>query len=1585
MVIASISIFGVIGSAFADPCPCSQVKNDLLVTAADIPDATYKNPAELLPAPQIFFDSNLAGDGGANLVGGNQAPPTVDEMLNGIESEFKLYKNALEREDFDGALLLKDSINLKFSILHAQNIDCSKFEDDIALLGDERVWKLEMERWEKQHSQKTDKPEDEGCSSCPSKTNQNIPEEPPEFTDEELERIAQEHSLIISEAPEQRTTNRDIREYSEEIEHRLGKFDLPKPQISQAALDSFAEYVLEDPIVDSVIIVNNEGFNIFISRESIIENFGEDKLAEFEAKRGDYPGYVYQKAKGPGFMEHIQLDPEFIEERTRLADEHFYIDRDPATEVLELRTDDARHFRNPDGSMTAVYRAARPSTRGPMEPMDTQIYSGPPYANSYDYASNSGLFSCWYSHAVYWSSYNMGASAYYEYGYGGYYYWNCAIGPETDQCYEFYRSSWEWYLSGIPIYSNITSTYINMYVLSYNMAEFNTSNLYVSLYNMARRFGVEGMNASQHWTDCGDGNRYIYSLYLYTGQGYTGDQNLGATCNSDVSARVNGDRTFGIGARYYTTESSADRGVLVDGDFVYLTVNYNPPSPDGCNCATDGRTYNTYVGGLSSNYWWEHTSSLLGPSTCRWYYIYLYSGSEYNFTTVRGVSPNSNADFDTYLRLYDYNTCVQVDYNDDQWAYPPGHSFLSYCPTTSGWYLLSVGGYGSSYGNYTLGIARFTLYGAPTSVTVSPSSICLGGSVSITSNGGYGGGNYITYGFPGTCGTFIGWNYISSWTPPSTGTYTIWTERRNSGDYYGQSCLFGSNMGSGGAKSTTLTVVAQPTPPTSATRTPTDATVCVGALLQITGASGGNAGVGCVFQYRFLRGGIVVQDWSTSNNSYMTTSADAGYTIYAQLRRSNCQMGTGCNESAGSGNLAQWNVVNDPTISISGGTTVCWGSTDTLSSSVSGGTGTFYYQWQYYDGSNWQNISGATGSTYAANPSTYGASTQYRCILTCSGNGCDGATSNILTVNLYNNGYAVGYWIGNYSSDWADCRNWGKGRVPNGFGAIVQHISTYDPIISSAVPSITTLTLQTNGYLRINSGGSLTTTSTTTNNSGCNLTISGGTLTSTGTSFNNYGTMIVSSGTWYVPSYFSNQNGSFSQSNGTISGSTVNFYLGYGGSTSLTGGTMSLTVSSQFGTGGAGSNPITSNSSHYLSLTASGSPTWWNRSSSDNINWGNVTLSGPWITASDGTYQRRLKSSGYFTINSGASLDFQTGGQGIDATGTLTVNGLLTLNSASDMIDANGAISIGSSGHINSSAANLIYCAGNWTNSGTFTHGNNTVYFDGGSATITTGGSGAGKRFYNLNITGGTKTQNGAMGIDNDINITGTLAQGANEIYVTRNWNSASGSVTSVSTSSNTYCNGSVSGTITSGGNYHFGYLQISKSSASYGMTLIGNVRCTHLINNTGFYDINSRTQTNDGVYYGHANSQLRMSTGIMYVNGTSTGFTYPSFYMASGATENITGGNIYISGYGNSYRAMMVNGSFAPSGGTVHFTGGTSVGIAGTGTLNFYNLRIAKTSTAVVNLERSFNVIGEYDASATTASDGTSGGVVPGGYEINF
>jgi hypothetical protein len=168
-------------------------------------------------------------------------------------------------------------------------------------------------------------------------------------------------------------------------------------------------------------------------------------------------------------------------------------------------------------------------------------------------------------------------------------------------------------------------------------------------------------------------------------------------------------------------------------------------------------------------------------------------------------------------------------------------------------------------------------------------------------------------------------------------------------------------------------------------------------------------------------------------------------------------------------------------------------------------------------------------------------------------------------------------------------------------------------------------------------------------------------------------------------------------------------------------------------------------------------------------------------------------------------------------------------------------------------------------------------------------------------------------------------------------------------------------------------------------MTLIGNVRCTHLINNTGFYDINSRTQTNDGVYYGHANSQLRMSTGIMYVNGTSTGFTYPSFYMASGATENITGGNIYISGYGNSYRAMMVNGSFAPSGGTVHFTGGTSVGIAGTGTLNFYNLRIAKTSTAVVNLERSFNVIGEYDASATTASDGTSGGVVPGGYEINF
>jgi large repetitive protein len=94
-------------------------------------------------------------------------------------------------------------------------------------------------------------------------------------------------------------------------------------------------------------------------------------------------------------------------------------------------------------------------------------------------------------------------------------------------------------------------------------------------------------------------------------------------------------------------------------------------------------------------------------------------------------------------------------------------------------------------------------------------------------------------------------------------------------------------------------------------------------------------------------------------------------------------------------------VVNDPTISITGASTICSGGTATLTATVAGGTGTCTIQWQSSpDGSTaWANISGANGTTYA--PTSLTATTYYRATYSCTGLACDAATSNTqaLTVN----------------------------------------------------------------------------------------------------------------------------------------------------------------------------------------------------------------------------------------------------------------------------------------------------------------------------------------------------------------------------------------------------------------------------------------------------------------------------------------------------------------------------------------------------------------------------------------------------------
>ncbi|MFT3740032.1 MAG: hypothetical protein QM786_14865 [Breznakibacter sp.] len=92
-------------------------------------------------------------------------------------------------------------------------------------------------------------------------------------------------------------------------------------------------------------------------------------------------------------------------------------------------------------------------------------------------------------------------------------------------------------------------------------------------------------------------------------------------------------------------------------------------------------------------------------------------------------------------------------------------------------------------------------------------------------------------------------------------------------------------------------------------------------------------------------------------------------------------------------------------------------------------------------------------------------------------------------------------------------------------------------------------------------------------------------------------------------------------------------------------------------------------------------------------------------------------------------------------------------------------------------AASVVYVGKNWTNLGTYNHGNSTVIFNGtgGESTIYSGGTGTGKSFYNLsfNAPGANYNLGSPTNVLNDLTITNgqlSAAAAANTLYVGGNW-----------------------------------------------------------------------------------------------------------------------------------------------------------------------------------------------------------------------
>jgi hypothetical protein len=189
--------------------------------------------------------------------------------------------------------------------------------------------------------------------------------------------------------------------------------------------------------------------------------------------------------------------------------------------------------------------------------------------------------------------------------------------------------------------------------------------------------------------------------------------------------------------------------------------------------------------------------------------------------------------------------------------------------------------------------------------------------------------------------------------------------------------------------------------------------------------------------------------------------------------------------------------------------------------------------------------------------------------------------------------------------------------------------------------------------------------------------------------------------------------------------------------------------------------------------------------------------------------------------------------------------------------------------------------AANWSNSGTFTPSSNTVTFN-GTSTLTTGGNGAGKAFYNVILNGTNATLAGNIDIDNAFTITaGTWDVSATNysMNVGGNWSNSgtftprSGTVTFDGTSTITTA-GTGAGKV---------FYNVTNTGIS---TLAGNIDINnHFSLSGGTWDVSATNYTmnvagdfvnSSGTFTCRAGTVTFDGSSTQYINVTSAGGSTP-------------------------------------------------------------------------------------------------------------
>jgi len=332
------------------------------------------------------------------------------------------------------------------------------------------------------------------------------------------------------------------------------------------------------------------------------------------------------------------------------------------------------------------------------------------------------------------------------------------------------------------------------------------------------------------------------------------------------------------------------------------------------------------------------------------------------------------------------------------------------------------------------------------------------------------------------------------------------------------------------------------------------------------------------------------------------------------------------------------------------------------------------------------------------------------------------------------------------------------------------------------------------------------------------------------------------------------------------------------------------------------------------------------------------------------------------TLTLSGSLTISDAGSPPDGHLTITDGDLITNGNT---LDVDGNLTIGASGTLNASAGGIIYVENNWSNSGNFIRGNSDVRFNSTGSILN-----ANELFYDMAVSGGTRTVNVAFRTDDDLRVWGgTLNCSANitvddQLTISGGTMTVSGGtmnvtridMTGVTTGSltvNTPASLTVSNNFTISGsaaNYS-GSAGVSIANnftiSDGGATPTGNITIS-----SGDLDIGGGTNTFGGTV------TLNGADGDILIGGGSTTFN-------STATTNGGTGSCDISVGTLTNNALLdINDGINMTGGTLDGSGNIQVG---------GNVTLSNAAAAFNGNTRTITVSGNWNESASVFSSASS------------